>query len=118
DWWEKQLFLGVESTFGDDRSLTNCVLRDWKVRYEEKAVSHKIVPETFQQFMKQQTRWKRSWTRESLIVATFIWKKNPIAAVATYISVVLPLVAPIAAVRAVLIETLLHGGGCSTVYLL
>jgi hyaluronan synthase len=94
DWWEKQMFLGVESTFGDDRSLTNCVLRDWKVRYEEKAVSHTIVPETFQQFMKQQTRWKRSWTRESLIVATFIWKKNPIAAVATYISVVLPLVAP------------------------
>ena len=37
DWWENQTFLGVESTFGDDRSLTNCVLRDWKVRYEEKA---------------------------------------------------------------------------------
>ena len=36
EWWESQTFLGVESTFGDDRSLTNCVLRDWKVRYEEK----------------------------------------------------------------------------------
>ena len=31
EWWEDQTFLGVESTFGDDRSLTNCVLRDWKV---------------------------------------------------------------------------------------
>ena len=31
DWWENQHFLGVESTFGDDRSLTNCVLRDWQV---------------------------------------------------------------------------------------
>ena len=117
DWWEKQMFLGVESTFGDDRSLTNCVLRDWKVRYEEKAVSHTIVPETFRQFMKQQTRWKRSWTRESLIVATFIWKKNPIAAAATYISVVLPLLAPIAALRAVVWQPLMHGTGAPVVYL-
>ena len=45
DWWEHQTFLGAESTFGDDRSLTNCVLRDWKVRYEAKAVSHTIVPD-------------------------------------------------------------------------
>src|SRR5690242_421125 len=52
DWWENQMFLGIESTFGDDRSLTNCVLRKWKVTYEEKAVSHTIVPETFRQFMK------------------------------------------------------------------
>ena len=71
---------GVESTFGDDRSLTNCVLRDWKVRYESKAVSTRSCRTTFQQFMKQQLRWKRSWTRESLIVARFIWRKHPLAA--------------------------------------
>jgi hyaluronan synthase len=118
DWWEKQMFLGVESTFGDDRSLTNCVLRDWKVTYEEKAVSHTIVPETFKQFMKQQTRWKRSWTRESLIVSTFIWKKNPIAAIAVYISVALPLLAPIAALRAVVWQPLMHGTGAPIVYIL
>ena len=79
DWWENQKFLGRESTFGDDRSLTNCVLREWKVKYEARAVSHTIVPTTFKQFMRQQLRWKRSWTRESLIVARFIWSKNPIA---------------------------------------
>jgi hyaluronan synthase len=118
DWWEKQMFLGIESTFGDDRSLTNCVLRQWKVTYEEKAVSHTIVPETFQQFMKQQTRWKRSWTRESLIVAKFIWRKNPLAAAATYISVFLPLLAPIAALRAVVYEPLVHGTGAPIVYIL
>ena len=48
EWWENQTFLGVESTFGDDRSLTNCVLRDWKVRYESQAVSHTIVPDDVQ----------------------------------------------------------------------
>ncbi len=35
EWWENQTFLGVESTFGDDRSLTNCVLRDWRILYEK-----------------------------------------------------------------------------------
>ena len=46
DWWENQtLPRRRQSTFGDDRSLTNCVLRDWKVRYEATAVSHTIVPD-------------------------------------------------------------------------
>ena len=52
EWWENQTFLGVESTFGDDRSLTNCVLRDWRILYERRAVSHTIVPTTFRAFVK------------------------------------------------------------------
>ena len=31
------------------------------------------------QFFRQQLRWKKSWIRESLIAATFFWKKPPIA---------------------------------------
>ena len=100
DWWENQTFLGRPSTFGDDRSLTNCVLRGWKVRYESRAVSHTLVPDGFRQFMNQQLRWKRSWTRESLIVGAFIWRKNPVAAARAYVGMFLPLVAPIVAVRA------------------
>ncbi len=119
DWWEKQMFLGIESTFGDDRSLTNCVLRQWKVTYEEKAVSHTIVPETFQQFMKQQTRWKRSWTRESLIVGRFIWrKKSPLASLWAYLGIILPLLAPIVAVRAIIWLPLLGGAGAPLIYLI
>lgn len=116
DWWEHQMFLGRESTFGDDRSLTNCVLRDWKVRYESRAVSHTIVPATFQKFMRQQLRWKRSWTRESLIVSRFIWRKNPLAAISTYIGIVLPVVAPIIAARTILWQPLFGGGGAPLVY--
>jgi hyaluronan synthase len=118
EWWENQRFLGLESTFGDDRSLTNCVLRDWKVRYEPRAVSHTIVPASFGQFMRQQLRWKRSWTRESLIVSRFIWRKNPVAALATYVGIQLPLVAPIVAVRTVLWQPLFGGGGAPLVYAL
>src|SRR5205085_9000400 len=116
DWWENQTFLGCPSTFGDDRSLTNCVLRDWKVRYESKAVSHTIVPNTFSTFMRQQLRWKRSWTRESLIVAKFIWRKNPLAAASAYVGIVLPLIAPVVAVRTVLVEPIITGSGIPFIY--
>jgi hyaluronan synthase len=118
EWWENQHFLGRQSTFGDDRSLTNCVLRDWKVRYDPNAVSHTIVPATFQQFMRQQLRWKRSWTRESLIVTRFVWRKNPLAAIATYVGILLPLVAPVIAVRTVVWQPLFGGGGAPLVYAL
>jgi hyaluronan synthase len=117
EWWENQHFLGVESTFGDDRSLTNCVLRDWRVVYEKRAVSHTIVPVTFRAFVTQQTRWKRSWTRESLLVARFIWRKHPVAALFTYLSIVLPLIAPVAAVHAIVWGPLTHGGTLPLVYL-
>jgi hyaluronan synthase len=118
DWWEHQTFLGKPSTFGDDRSLTNCVLRDWKVRYEAQAVSHTLVPTTFKQFMTQQLRWKRSWTRESLIVGSFIWRKNPIAAASVYVGMILPLIAPVVAVHAVLYMPLVSGAGMPLVYLI
>jgi hyaluronan synthase len=116
-WWEKQTFLGVESTFGDDRSLTNCVLRDWRVLYEKSAVSHTIVPTTFRAFIKQQTRWKRSWTRESLMVARFIWRKHPIAAAFTYLSIVLPLIAPVAAMHSILWGVVMHDGSLPLIYI-
>jgi hyaluronan synthase len=118
EWWENQHFLGRQSTFGDDRSLTNCVLRDWKVRYDPGAVSHTIVPATFSKFMRQQLRWKRSWTRESLIVSRFIWRKNPIAAVTTWVGILLPLVAPVIAVRTIVWQPLFGGGGAPLVYAL
>jgi hyaluronan synthase len=117
DWWESQRFLGIESTFGDDRSLTNCVLRDWRIVYEKRAISHTIVPSAFRAFVIQQTRWKRSWTRESLQVAKFIWRKHPVAALFTYLSIVLPLIAPVAALHALVWGPLIHGGTLPLIYL-
>ncbi len=117
EWWENQTFLGRESTFGDDRSLTNCVLRTWKVIYHGDAVSHTAVPTHFRQFMKQQTRWKRSWTRESVIVSLFIWRKNPVAALAVYVGMLLPLVAPVIALRTVFWRPLVQGHSAPLVYL-
>lgn len=100
--WERQSFLGAPATFGDDRALTNLVLRDWRVRYEADAVSRTAVPATLRQFLRQQLRWKRSWTRESLILSRFAWRKHPLAAIQIYLSTVISLVAPVVAVRSLL----------------
>ena len=108
--WERQSFLGREATFGDDRALTNMLLRHHRVVYQSTAVCETVVPDTFQRFLVQQTRWKKSWIRESLIACTFFWRKNPIAAVATYVSNVFPLVAPVIIFRAMIWRPLVDGG--------
>jgi hyaluronan synthase len=118
DAWEHQTLLGAPATFGDDRALTNVVLRDWKVRYAADAVAHTIVPAGFQLFLRQQLRWKRSWTRESLILARFVWRKRFGAALMAYTGIVISLVAPIVAVRALLWLPLVDGRGAPVVYVL
>ena len=114
--WEKQSFLGKSATFGDDRSLTNYVLRSWDAVYQSNAVTRTIVPATIQQFLRQQLRWKRSWTRESLIISRFIWRTNPAAAVGVYVGIALNLLAPIVAVRALAVRPL-AGFGTPILYL-
>ena len=44
DWWEHQTFFGRPSTFGDDRSLTNCVLRSWRVKQTSVGLSAIVLP--------------------------------------------------------------------------
>ncbi|MBP1149693.1 MULTISPECIES: glycosyltransferase family 2 protein [Methylocaldum] len=99
DRWLNQHFLGVRATFGDDRSLTNMLLRKYRVIYSGEAIATTIVPEKHRKFLKQQLRWKKSWFRESLIAATFMWKKPPLAAVAFYAQLLFPIVAPILILR-------------------
>ena len=57
----------------------------------------------------QQTRWKKSWLRESLIASTFFWRKNPIASIPTYASNIFPIVAPIVIFHACIWNPLVHG---------
>jgi hyaluronan synthase len=92
--WEQQTFLGRRATYGDDRALTNYVLRDHRIVYQSKARCHTLVPSTTRRFLVQQLRWKKSWLRESLHVARFFWRKHPVAAALTYMGVLFPWVAP------------------------
>jgi len=76
------------------------------------------VPAHFRLFLRQQLRWKRSWTRESLIVGRFIWRKSPLASLWAYLGIVLPLLAPIVAVRAIVWLPLMGGSGAPFIYLI
>lgn len=102
DEWLRQKFLGKECTFGDDRSLTNYMIRKYRAVYSPEARAHTVVPDTFRKYMIQQQRWKKSWVRETFIASSFIWKKNPIAAFFFYAYVFLAFVSPIVFVRALI----------------
>lgn len=94
DAWLNQSFFGQKATFGDDRSMTNFILRHNRTMYQDTAISHTIVPNNHKMFLKQQMRWKRSWLRESLIAAGFMWKKEPFMVLSFYIGVLVPIAAP------------------------
>lgn len=101
DAWEHQTFLGRPATFGDDRALTNLVLRNHRVVYQSNARATTEVPASTRRFLKQQLRWKKSWLRESSYVARYFWRKNPVAATLTYASIVFPFLAPFVVLHSV-----------------
>lgn len=102
--WLNQRFLGAQATFGDDRSLTNYILRDYRVIYNELAIASTMVPETWKRYMTQQVRWKKSWLRETLIAGRFMWKKHPVAAISFYVAAVCSLMSPLMVFRALFWE--------------
>lgn len=95
--WLNQKFFGQKATFGDDRAMTNFVLREYRTFYQDTAVCSTIVPNQYSVFLKQQMRWKRSWLRESLMAGSFMWKKEPFAALNFYIGLLVPILAPVVA---------------------
>lgn len=93
--WLNQTFLGRPATFGDDRSMTNFILKHNRTMYQDSAVCTTIVPSSFKVFLKQQMRWKRSWLRESIRAGSFMWKKEPFQAISFYAGFIVPIAAPI-----------------------
>ena len=117
DAWLDQTFLGSKCTFGDDRSLTNFVIRKYEAAYSPDAKANTVVPETFRKYIKQQQRWKKSWVRETFIASTFIWRKNKVAATFFYLYAFLALMSPIVFFRAVIWYPIVERG-IPIVYLL
>jgi hyaluronan synthase len=101
DEWEFQTFLGRPATFGDDRALTNRILARHRVVYQMTARAETVAPANLKTFFRQQLRWKKSWLRESLHVLRYFWRKNPLAALFTYASIVFPFMAPWVVLHAV-----------------
>lgn len=107
--WRNQKFLGMKGNYGDDRSLTNFVLKSWGVVYCQKAQATTKVPEYFKKYWKQQLRWKKSWLREGILAGQHMWKgRNPLASLAFYIHFTFPFIGPLIALK-VLLLTLSSG---------
>lgn len=109
DRWLNQRFLGQKATFGDDRAMTNFILKTHRTTYQDTAVCSTIVPNTHRQFLKQQMRWKRSWLRESSYACTFIWRKEPLMALFFYAGFLIPLLAPVVVVYNLIYVPIFHG---------
>ena len=104
DQWISQTFLGQPSTYGDDRSLTNFLLPDWRILYAPNAKAQTAVPHLMPQFLRQQLRWKKSWLRESTRAVRIMWRKPPVMALFYYLGVFLPFVAPQVVFRALIVS--------------
>ncbi|MBP9750012.1 MAG: glycosyltransferase [Candidatus Pacebacteria bacterium] len=107
--WKSQTFLGIRGTFGDDRSLTNFVLRTWDVVYCEKARATTIVPEKFTVYWKQQLRWKKSWIREGVLGGLYMWKRRSLpASISFYIHFTFPFLGPVLALNVLAYSVMTH----------
>lgn len=105
--WLAQSFLGSQSTYGDDRSLTNHVLREgWDILYAPDAHAKTMVPEDIGVFLRQQLRWKKSWIRESIAASRYMWKGHPLNSLAFYGSVFLTLMSPHVILRSLFVRPL------------
>lgn len=94
--WERQRFFGVDCTFGDDRSLTNMLLRKgWRSTYHSEAVAWTDVPDSYRRFFKQQLRWKKSWLREGPLLLTHLWRTRPLAFPALFVQTTAGLLSPV-----------------------
>lgn len=65
-----QTFLGVEVSYGDDRRLTNYALAKGRVVFQDTAMAATLAPERLDHFLRQQTRWNKSFFRETLYAIT------------------------------------------------
>jgi hyaluronan synthase len=75
----RQTVFGVPQHVGDDRVLTNELLRNgWRTVYQSSAAVHTDAPSDWRTFWRQQLRWGRSSQRETLLSLRWLWRR-PVA---------------------------------------
>ncbi|HVC19296.1 MAG TPA: glycosyltransferase [Vicinamibacterales bacterium] len=74
--WATQTFFGVRCTYGEDRALTNFILRaGFHTVYQNSAVVHTLAPESYAKMCKMFLRWDRSYIREEIRFQAIVWKR-------------------------------------------
>jgi hyaluronan synthase len=108
--WEHQRFLGAACTYGDDRALTNMVIKDGsRSEYHAGAVALTDVPVAYQGFFRQQLRWKKSWLRESPILLAHIWWSRPLAFPVVLLSTLAGLLSPFVLLASLILVPIMFG---------
>lgn len=109
DEWINSTVWGKHGNYADDRSLTNLILRDYKIIYDDEALATTIAPEKWKVYVRQQARWMRSYLREIWKTGLFMWRKGPIPAFSWYTMMWLPLVEPFVMIDAMIIGPIKAG---------
>jgi hyaluronan synthase len=72
--WLNQRFFGRQATIGEDRAITNLIIKDgWKVKFQSDAVVYTAVPCEYRKLCRMLLRWARSNIRETITMAGFIF---------------------------------------------
>jgi hyaluronan synthase len=74
DAWINQTFMGKPSDIGEDRAMTNMILKQgYHVLFQRNAVAYTNVPERYRGLHKMFTRWGRSNVRENIEMAKYVF---------------------------------------------
>jgi hyaluronan synthase len=111
DTWLGERFLGLPVTWGDDRALTNWVLRlGYHTIYTDRARAFTVCPDNLRTLLKQQVRWKKGWFVNSIFASKFIIKREPFIAFTYFFPLILiTLITPFMATKALIYNPIVHG---------
>ena len=74
--WINQTFMGKPSDIGEDRAMTNMILKQGhKVLFQRNAYAYTNVPESYKGLYKMFIRWGRSNVRENIAMSKFVFTK-------------------------------------------
>ncbi len=74
--WLDQKFCGRAANIGEDRAMTNLVLRSgYHVHYQREAMVYTTAPITVPKLWKMLLRWARSNVRESIVITRFVFRR-------------------------------------------
>ena len=72
DDWINQTFMGQASDIGEDRAMTNMILKQgYKVKFQSNAYVYTNTPEAYKNLYKMFIRWERSNVRENIMMSKF-----------------------------------------------
>ncbi len=83
--WSDQQFLGQPCATGEDRAMTNLLLREGgRTAYQQTAVVWSRVPESYAGMAKMFLRWSRSNIRETIVLWKFLFTRFRSGTVAAF----------------------------------